>query len=119
MEDTSSNENEIIKLEYNGNKDIKMVKKGKTPKKKESVSNQRKTPLKEKPEPIPVLTEKEIWEKWVKENRKEFFNAGKKEREFILNVYKAYNAIFNTNKSPGKCGICDWNIILDIKQRYF
>lgn len=108
MEDTYSNGKKTTEVNYHGNKDIKLIKRGRPPKKKES----------------PVVTpqiksEKEIWEEWVKANRVEFMNSGKKSNEFITNVYKAYNAIFDSNKSRGKCGICDWNIILDLKRRYF
>jgi hypothetical protein len=119
MENTSLNTKENGEVNYHGNKDIKLKKRGRPPKKKESPPEVLKTPLEEKPISTPVYSEKEKWEKWIRDNRKEFFNSGKKDRQFILDVYKAYNVIFNSNKSPGKCGICDWNIILDLKQRYF
>lgn len=69
--------------------------------------------------PITTPTLDEYYKDWMIRNRKEFFNSGKKSREFIDMVYKVYNHTFNTNKSRGKCGICDWNIILDLKKRYF
>ena len=93
---------------YHDNKDIKLKKRGRPPKNKESV-----------PTPTQTPSEKEVWTKWVKDNRVEFMNSGKKSNEFINNVYKAYNAIYDTNKSRGKCGICDWNIILELKKKYF
>lgn len=108
-EDTYSNTNEIIKeVNYNENKDIKLKKRGRPKKKKDSV-----------PTPTQTPSDKEVWEQWIMDNRQEFFNSAKKSSEFINNVYKAYNVIYNTNKSRGKCGICDWNIILDIKKQYF
>lgn len=102
MENTLLNEEESGKVNYHDNKDIKLKKR-----------------TKPKPTETPQLTEKEIWTQWVKDNRVQFMNSGKKSNEFITNVYKAYNAIFDSNKSRGKCGICDWNIILDLKRRFF
>lgn len=108
MEDTYLNGEGSGNLKnYNNNKDIK-------------VRKRRTTKSKPKPTATPLPpTEKEIWIQWIKDNRKEFFNSGKKSNEFITNVYKAYNVIFNSNKSRGKCGICDWNIILELKARFF
>jgi hypothetical protein len=101
--------NEDIKeVNYNDNKDIKLKSKGRPRKKKEST-----------PEPTQTPSEKEVWIQWVKDNRVQFMNSGKKSNEFITNVYKAYNTIYNTNKSRGKCGICDWNIILELKRKFF
>jgi hypothetical protein len=101
--------NEDIKeVNYNDNKDIKLKSKGRPLKKKEST-----------PEPTQTPSEKEVWIQWVKDNRVQFMNSGKKSNEFITNVYKAYNTIYNTNKSRGKCGICDWNIILELKRKFF
>ena len=108
MEDTSLNEKGSGNLKnYNNNKDIKVRKKRTTKSKPDPTTT-----------PLP-LTEKEIWTQWVIDNRVQFMNSGKKSNEFITNVYKAYNAIFDSNKSRGKCGICDWNIILELKGRFF
>ena len=70
-----------------------------------------------KPTTTPTLDE--YYKDWVLRNRKEFFNSGKKDKEFIDMVYKIYNHLFKCNKSRGKCGICDWNIILELKHYYF
>lgn len=108
MEDTSLENNENIEeSNYLDNKDIKLRKRGRPKKKKEST---RKTPE--------IKSDKEYWIDWIKENRVEFYNTRKKDKQFYDNVYKAYNTIYNSNRSRGKCGICDWNIIIDLKRAF-
>lgn len=102
MENISSNENESFK----GNKNIKLKKRG------------RPKGSKNKPKAPPEIKDKDYWIKWIKDNRTEFYNTSKKTTEFYDNLYTAYNTIYNSNKSRGKCGICDWNIIIDLKRIY-
>ena len=116
MENILLNEEGSGEVNYHDNKNIKLRKRGRTKKIEPTPEVLTPTP---QPTQTPQLTEKEIWINWVKENRIEFMNSGKKSNEFITNVYKAYNSIYNTNKSRGKCGICDWNIILELKRKFF
>lgn len=88
---------------YNDHKDIKLKKRGRPKKVKESV-----------PEP----TQEEIYLKWISDNRVEFFNYNQKSNEFISMVYEIYNWTWNSNKVPGGCGKCRWNIIEAVKKRY-
>lgn len=109
MENTSSKGSENIeKTNYMGNKDIKVRKRGRPPKKKESP-----------PEPKEIVKNEEYYINWIHENRKDFFNTSKKSKEFYDGLYEAHNFLFNSNKVRGKCGICDYNIIIDMKRKYF
>jgi|VirMetMinimDraft_7_1064189.scaffolds.fasta_scaffold00828_8 hypothetical protein len=92
-------------IEYNDNKNIKVKKKRGRPKK---VKEEIKPP-----------TQEEIYRTWLNENRKEFFNYNQKPRSFINMVYEIYNWTWNSNKSPGKCGICTWDIIHEVKKKYY
>ena len=107
MEDILSNENENIEeLNYLDNKNIKLRKRG------------RPKGSKNKPKKPPQIKDKDYWIQWIKDNRVDFYNTRKKPKEFYDNLYEAYNTIYNSNKSRGKCGICDWNIIIDLKRTY-
>jgi len=106
MENISSNENENTEIEYQGNKNIKLRKRG------------RPKGSKNKPKAPPQIKDKDYWIQWIKDNRVEFYNTSKKTTEFYDNLYTAYNTIYDTDKSRGKCGICDWNIIIDLKRVY-
>lgn len=107
MENTSSNENENIEeTNYLDNKNIKLRKRGRP----KGSKNKTKAP--------PKIKDKDYWIEWVRENREEFYNTNKKTNEFINNLYEAYNTIYNSNRVRGKCGICDYNIIIDLKRQY-
>jgi len=105
MENTSSKENENIEeVNYMDNKNIKLRKRGRP----KGSKNKTKKP--------PQIKDKDYWIKWIKDNREEFYNTSKKTTEFYNNLYTAYNTIYNANRTRGKCGICDWNIIIDLKR---
>ena len=90
---------------YNDNQDIKVKKK-------------RGRPKKIQPTPVP-LTEQEVLEEWVRDNRTFFFNHNRKTREDLRKVYRLYNIIYNSSKTPGKCGGCHRHIIDTIRKKYF
>ena len=64
---------------YHDNENIKLKKK-------------RGRPKKIQPTPVP-LTEQEVLEQWVKDNREFFFNHNRKTREDLGKVYTLYNII--------------------------
>jgi len=90
---------------YHDNENIKLKKK-------------RGRPKKIQPTPVP-LTEQEVLEQWVKDNREFFFNHNRKTREDLGKVYTLYNIIYNSSKTPGKCGGCHRHIIDTIKKKYY
>lgn len=64
-------------------------------------------------------TEQEVLEQWVKDNQEFFFNHNRKTREDLRKVYRLYNIIYNSNKTPGKCGGCHRHIIDTIRKKYY
>ena len=112
MEDTLLDGSENIEeTNYQGNKNIVLRK---STKKKLG----RPKGSKNKPKPTEVVKDTQYYEKWIQDNRKEFFSTGKKTKEFINGLYEAHNYLFNSDKGPGKCGICDYDIIIELKRRY-
>lgn len=82
------------------------------------VKKKRGRPKKIQPTPTPV-TVQDVLEQWVKDNREFFFNHNRKSREDLKMVYALYNIIYNSNKTPGKCGGCHRHIIDTIRKKYY
>jgi len=79
----------------------------------------RKVRVKNTPTPTPSISKEEYYTNWVMNNRNLFFSTRKKTKEEIDMVYEIYNWMYDSDKKPGKCGICSQNIIFELKYHFF
>lgn len=66
-----------------------------------------------------VLTQREIYEEWIRENRILFFNSKMRTKEHHQKVYEIYNYFYNTNEQPTGCGLCISEKYNHFKDLYF
>jgi hypothetical protein len=62
---------------------------------------------------------KQVYEKWIIDNRLLFFNPSMRNTETNNKVYEIYNYFYNTNEKPKGCGSCIANKYNHFKELYF
>lgn len=62
---------------------------------------------------------KDLYEKWIKNNRTLFYNSSQRTSETTAMIYEIYNYFYNSSEKPTGCGACIAEKYNHFKEKYF